>query len=231
MNPGEWMLLFTAGIVGSLHCVGMCGGFPLLLTHGIKKPLNRWGSLLLYGLGKTSTYALLGGLIAGSATLLSLLVSGRRTIALLMGSGLILIGVAYLLRQPSKVATGIWAAPGKWLSKTISRLVQARFPGHALLLGIANGFLPCPLVMGMLMMVAGEATVRSGALSLAVFGLGTLPALFAIGWVNAWFKPSWRRHINIVMGLLFILVGIATLVRSDQAMHHHQEGNAMHVMP
>ena len=113
MNPGEWMLLFVAGVVGSLHCVGMCGGFPLLLTHGIKTPARRWGSLMLYGLGKTTTYAVLGGLIAGSATLLSLLLSGRRMIALFMGAGLILMGLAYLLRQPSKVSTGIWGAPGK----------------------------------------------------------------------------------------------------------------------
>jgi sulfite exporter TauE/SafE len=179
---GVYGTLLLTGLVGSLgHCLGMCG--PLVVMVGLRsKPSS--GSVLwphtLYHLGRISVYVLLG-LLAGSAgSAVGLGGSLSRlaaTVSLLLGLGVFLLGLGYLGWLP----VGRVGASAGWFSKAFARVMQLGGPAGVLLLGALNGLLPCGLVYGALLIAASAGRALASALAMGLFGLGTVPALLALG--------------------------------------------------
>ncbi len=177
------------GLIGSVHCLGMCG--PLVMAYSLHLRSADLGSLemssswshsfahhIAFHLGRTLTYAALGALTAGLAQLAGLnLFSGLRgTVslgcgALMVFSGLVLLK-AISFRQPSQ---GLVSFFGRLFPFRSSGL------GSKWLLGAAAGFLPCMLSWCMIIKAASTQNPLTGFLSMAFFGLGTMPVLFLAG--------------------------------------------------
>ena len=85
-------------------------------------------------------------------------------------------------------------------------------------LGLVNGLLPCGLVYGLLVKAASTGTVAGGALTMAVFGLSTIPALYLLALTGYLMRPAWRTRLNLVSGVLVIVLGLVTIVRGTPAM-------------
>ena len=211
-------LAFLVGLLGSGHCVGMCGGFAALLGHA-HPGRGLWASQSLYLSGKTVTYMAMGGLAGwlGGAAAISLAgFQGLLSIALglvLVLIGLGLCGVLRALPLSGRIS-GYFA---QRLSPAITRLVQSNNPASLTGLGALNGLLPCGLVYGMLAKAATTGSAANGALTLAAFGLGTAPALLLVGTLGATLPPARRLWLQRAGGVLVIALGVLTVTRAALA--------------
>ena len=223
------------GVLGAGHCLGMCGGFAAALAYAIpaEKLARRFALLLAYNVGRISSYALLGALAAlGQNAIYDSGYPLARTIAglLLIATGLyqaeLWTGITVLERGGQK----IW----RYIQPLSQRLLPVYTVPKALLLGAFWGWLPCGLVYSVLVLAATQPGVTEGALTMAAFGAGTLPAVFAGGlaasWVRKWLARRWFK-----MGLAgcFILFGIWTIAvawyhHSHHGGHHSHQGSSDH---
>ncbi|PAP75903.1 sulfite exporter TauE/SafE family protein [Rubrivirga marina] len=202
--------VFLAGLLGSAHCVGMCGGFVALLGVGGGPAVA--ARQAAYFAGKTATYAAFGTMAGAAGFAL------REAFAGLGGVVSVGLGVAMVLAGLAVcgVAWGRSGLSGRLaarLSPIIGRLVGAGHPGALLALGMVNGLLPCGLVYGMLAVAASSGSAGRGALTMAVFGLATIPALALVGVLGGRLRPARRLTLQRLAGVLVVAMGALTLVR------------------
>lgn len=178
---------FLAGLLGSGHCLAMCG--PIAALAGVSAPGSRLRSTLLYNLGRVSSYAAAGA--AGAALLgrgidYGVDAAGWSALARLAQIAFALMVIALGLN----LAFG-WrgfGAVNRWggafwqrLRPLAGRLFPIRRPWQALVLGALWGWLPCGLVYAVLAAAWLSADATQGAAMMAAFGLGTLPAMAGVG--------------------------------------------------
>jgi hypothetical protein len=235
-----YALLFIAGFAGSFHCIGMCGGFACALGADPRGAGATSVRHVLYNTGRLTSYCFLGGLAGGlgqvictslgsrpaaEAPILSVsLDTAQRALALLAGVLMILMALRFFgLRGWQRVGSGFG---GSMLVTSLRTLL--RRPGYAapLAFGVLNGFLPCPLVYAMIAQAATTGDVLSGCLTMAVFGLGTFPAMLAMGGIGRLLAPRWRQRGVRLAGSFILALGLVTLARgvlpmaAGHGLHH-----------
>jgi sulfite exporter TauE/SafE len=184
MDPGVLVAAFAVGVLGGVHCLGMCGGIvgAISLSHaGSESPA--WPRLLAYNLGRMSSYVVAGaraGLLG--AALLGAMPQGQRILELLAAVFLILLGL-YLagwwpvLARLEQVGGRVW----KRIEPLGRRFIPVRHAGQAFVVGGIWGWLPCGLVYSVLVWALSAGSAADGALLMAAFALGTLPNLMLMG--------------------------------------------------
>jgi len=222
-----YALLFLAGFAGSFHCIGMCGGFACALGADPRGPGATSVRHVLYNSGRLTTYCFLGGLAGGLGQVIcttlgtksqlgvpsfsASLDAGQRGLAVMAGLLMIVMSLRFFgLRGWHRVTSGFG---GSTLAISLRSLL--RRPGHAapLAFGVLNGFLPCPLVYAMIAQAAIAGDVLSGCLTMAVFGLGTFPAMLAMGGIGRLLAPRWRQRGVRLAGSFILALGLVTLGR------------------
>ena len=186
------------GLASALHCFGMCGGIVGALTLCLPEPArSRPGAalpfLLAYNGGRIAAYVAAGALAgalggAGSEAVEARWgaeVGGlaRRALAsaVLVTVGLHLAGWLPGLNALERLGAPLW----RRISPLTRRLLPVASPGRALLYGLLWGWLPCGVVYSALLAAAVRGGAAEGALFMLLFGLGTLPALLAMGHFSA----------------------------------------------
>jgi uncharacterized protein len=235
-----YALLFLAGFAGSFHCIGMCGGFACALGADPRGAGATSVRHVLYNTGRLTTYCFLGGLAGGlgqaictslglrsgpGTALLSVsLDAGQRALAVVAGLLMIIMALSFFgLRGWHRVTSSFGGS-----TLVISLRSLLRTPGQAapLAFGVLNGFLPCPLVYAMVAQAASTVDVLSGCLTMAVFGLGTFPAMLAMGSLGRLLAPRWRQRGVRLAGGFILALGLVTLSRgivpmaAGHGMHH-----------
>lgn len=214
--------LFSAllmGLLGSTHCIGMCGGIVSTLNTGFSghKPARPWLIQLGYNLGRISSYMLIG-LLAGLFTsqLMNRLPDPHAVSMKISGLFFILLGI-YIsqlfnsLGWLEKAGARLW----KHIEPFGRRYLPARTPLAAWKLGLIWGWLPCGLVYSALALAVTQTSAWQAALTMLMFGLGTLPTLLLIGHfaaqLRAWLQQVWLRWLLggtlVVYGLMQIFGG------------------------
>ncbi len=214
---------FLVGLLGGVHCVGMCGGIVGALTLGLPEAQRSgWGQLpyqLAYNLGRIASYTLAGALVGG----LGLLLAGMMPVYLaqralqglaavfMIALGLYLAGWWMGLRRVEQAGGSIW----RRLEPFGRKLLPVRSPAQALLLGLVWGWLPCGLVYSVLIWTVSAGGVLEGAGLMLAFGLGTLPNLLLMGAAAAWLGGYVRRPaVRQIAGGLVILFGVYLLAQA-----------------
>ncbi|GGC74100.1 sulfite exporter TauE/SafE family protein [Marinobacter halophilus] len=209
---------FLIGLLGSAHCLGMCGGISASLSMALPvgKGFRFRQSLMLlaFNLGRVGSYALIAAMIAILST--SMASQGRWAAMLLMtlaGVLLIFMGLSMGqwwqgIRVVEKLGAPVW----RLLSPLTKRFIPVNSPGQALALGALWGWLPCGLVYSTLGWAALQPTVPAAALTMFFFGLGTLPSMLATGYAANWIRNlQGNRGFRKISGALLILFGLWTL--------------------
>lgn len=199
------------GLAGNAHCVGMCGPIALALPTGDAGPAKRTALLSLYSVGRVVTYTVLG-VVFGLLGLGVRLAGWQQGLSIAVGVILILgVLLPYALKGRS-TRTWPWQA---WVQHQFGALLRRPGFGSFLGIGMLNGLLPCGLVYTALAGASVAGSVQGGAVFMAAFGFGTVPALFAMAWFSKAMSQRARAYLKkaipvltIVIGLLFILRGL-----------------------
>lgn len=203
-----WLAALTTGVVGSLHCVGMCGPLAMALPIGRLPRPKRGLAVGLYHTGRITAYAGLG-LLMGT-----------------IGQGLLLAG----LQRPVSIMAGlfllVWTLmnrgkfPGLTMSRATRRVIHpmTRFLSSPTLrafagLGFLNGLLPCGFVYVALTGAITTGNAATGAVYMLLFGLGTVPALLAVRFLPDLLPMALRRRVTLAMPVVTVGLALLLLVR------------------
>jgi uncharacterized protein len=215
-----YALVFAGGLAGSLHCVGMCGGFPLALAGGgAGSNLRRQ---LLYHAGRLNTLALLGGVSGAAGAALVATGPARllgHALALLAGGLMLAIGLEMLGVPLGMTARGA-ALTQSMLRNALAGAIASRSAVAPLALGVFNAFLPCQLIYAFAARAAATASAGQGILTMLAFGLGTVPAMLAVGTVRGALPPAVRARLSLFSGALVLVFAVITLARGFDLLPH-----------
>jgi hypothetical protein len=218
---GDYAGVFVLGLLGTGHCVGMCGGFALAVGAGAAGPVRVMARQVAYQFGKATSYLLIGVvlLLAGPLTAGAAHLAGAQNAAgVVAGVLMVALGAAY---------TSEWRAP-RWLagwmeSSRVCGLLTAVWQSPSLyrsaLIGWVNGFLPCGLSLAVLFHLASFGSVTALVTGVYVFGLATVPGLFAVSLLGRGWSVSRRRWLVRASGVVLILFGALTMVRGVPGVH------------
>lgn len=217
-----WLIALLTGLGGSLHCIGMCGPIMLALPGADSKTV--YFSRFVYHSGRILMYALLGAVFGLFGWGLNM-AGFQQTVSILAGIIIILMGLGFLH----------WKTPlPKFIAKAFQNNSKNSGLGAQFTLGVLNGLLPCGLVYIALAGAVASQTWYGGAGYMALFGLGTFPAMYLISILPKWVKANkmnWFKQVtpvlSIIIGGLFIVrglgLGIPYLSPKADAMQHKME--------
>lgn len=208
--------VLSASLIGSAHCVGMCGPFAIMVLDEKDSNAQRLRSMLWYHLGRALTYMLIGA-VAGLAGLWldqsTSLVGWQQSAAWLTGISMIAFGIFALLRL-AKVGTMHFKPPAKLQTLVRSGFKKAnQLPKSVrpFAIGSVTGFLPCGWLYAFLLLAIGTSSPLVGALVMLAFWMGTVPALSVIGLGFSKLSQSWKDAIPLCTAVLMILAGLSTV--------------------
>jgi sulfite exporter TauE/SafE len=216
-----YLLIFLGGLAGSLHCVGMCGAFPLAVSGGAggRGPTRQ----LLYNLGRLNALVFIGA-VSGAAGA-ALVAAGpvrlfESLLAVAAGTFMIAVGLE-VLGVLAQFTTRGAALAQVVLGRLLGGVIRSRSAAAPLALGVFNAFLPCQLVYAFAARAASTASAGDGMLTMLCFGLGTVPAMLALGLSRALLlRPAVRARLSRAAGLLVIAFGAVTLLRGLDLLPH-----------
>lgn len=237
MTDFSIIAVFFVGLLGGVHCVGMCGSIVGIFTAQLPKPSSsgaRWPFHLAYNGGRLASY-MVAGALAGAIGQAGLLLRDSIPVQhllfalsslMLVALGLYLSGIWGVVRHIEQVGALLW--------QRIQPLARSLLPintiPRALLFGALWGWLPCGLVYSVLVAALASGSPQGGALVMLAFGLGTLPNLLAIGlfWENI---SRWAQspRVRLTAGLLVAGFGVYGLIKTGYTFYMHGWSGSCHV--
>lgn len=204
----ELWTAFLLGLVGSLHCAGMCGPIALAIPSNVKSTSRFLLDRFAYNFGRVSTYCLLGvllGLVGKSFTLFGV----QRWVSLTTG---VLILVALIVGSKISIAARV-AQPVAVLKNLLAKFLRAPSLTSSFMLGLLNGFLPCGLVYA----ACAGAIATSGFVSsvsyMAMFGAGTIPMMLGIALAGKKLQFTLRFKLQKLIPITLIVLSALLIFR------------------
>lgn len=209
------MYLWTAlmlGLVGSVHCVGMCGPIALALPLPLKDRVQLTIQALGYHLGKTTTYMLLGvvfGLIGKGLFLLPY------QAGISIGLGLLMLFLAILNTRVEQWLAQLpgWKQVLGWVRRQMGRFLNRKSPWSTLYIGLLNGLLPCGLVYVAIVGAVATGEIGSAMVYMGLFGIGTMPLLLLTSLAGSWLKGPFRKYLNWIQPALLFTMATLLILR------------------
>ena len=219
--PMDSLALFMLGLLGTGHCIGMCG--PLIVA--LPGQTGRFSAHLAYHAGRLTTYGLIGALMGAAGQGLTRMAAAAggdplvwmtRTqagISLLAGSFLLFFGFSRLglIAEPRWLSVAVPSRMPGW-DRVTRRPADRRSDGELFLVGLFLGGLPCGLSYAAFAKALAAADTVSGCWAAMIFGLGTLPGLLAVGAGAAVLMRRFRKQADLLAGLIMIGMGAMLLV-------------------
>ena len=215
----QFAAAFLIGLLGGVHCVGMCGGVVGALTVQTPRRRRAWSLHLAYSAGRIASYAAAGaimGMIGGMGLMFNQILPVQLLLYVL--ANLVLVSLGLYLAGLGNQLTRIEAL-GAWLWRRVqpysAKVLPADTAGKAFVLGTLWGWLPCGLVYSLLATALLSGGAGSGAAVMLAFGLGTLPNLLLAGMVFKRLRDiTSDRRVRLATGALVVGFGVAGLVRA-----------------
>lgn len=208
-------MLVTAlifGLLGSFHCVGMCGPIAFMLPVDRTNNLKKFGQIFLYHFGRILAYSILGlafGLVGKSLNLFGFQQQ------LSIGIGVLMLLVIFIPQKTFnrynfskpvfRIISKIKSALGKELKK--------KTPDTFLTIGFLNGFLPCGLVYMAIFGAIASGNAFQGSLYMALFGIGTIPLMTSAIYLGNFVSGQVRQRIRSAIPVFVVIIGCLFIVR------------------
>lgn len=205
---------FILGLLGSLHCVGMCGPIAFMLPVDRSNSFKKITQISMYHIGRILAYAIIGlifGLIGKSLYIFGM----QQQLSIIIG---VLMIVVVLLPHrwigKFNLAKPLYQAIG-YIKKSLGQALHKKTADTFLTIGFLNGFLPCGLVYMAVFGAVAMGSYAQGSLYMALFGLGTIPLMTAAIYLGKFLNSTIKQRIQkaipvfvVIIGALFILRGL-----------------------
>lgn len=208
-------MLYTAfifGLLGSFHCVGMCGPIAFLLPVDRSNNVKKVGQIFLYHFGRILAYSIIGlifGLVGKSLNLFGF----QQQLSILIG--VLMLAVIFIPQKTFnnynfskpiyRIISKVKSALGKELKK--------KTPDTFLTIGFLNGFLPCGLVYMAVFGAIASGNALEGSLYMAIFGLGTIPLMTSTIYLGNFLNGQVRQRIRRAIPVFVVIIGCLFIVR------------------
>ena len=203
---------FIFGLISSLHCIGMCGPIAMMLPVDRDNSAKKVTQILIYHMGRLTAYAMIGflfGLLGKGLFLAGI----QQELSLFIGIMMILI-IAIPERTFSKYN---FSKPLYRIISYVKTALGSQFKKRSysslFTIGLLNGFLPCGLVYVALFGAIAMQSVSLGVFYMILFGLGTVPMISSVVYVNSFLSNHFRSKIQKVIPYVAILIGILFIFR------------------
>lgn len=208
-------MLFSAvilGLVSSLHCVGMCGPIAMMLPIDRQNKTRKTLQIILYHLGRLSSYGILGlifGLIGRSLYLAGV----QQQLSIVIG--IIIISVAVI---PERIfarynfSKPIYRAIS-YVKSSLGKQFKNRSNKSIFSIGILNGFLPCGMVYVALFGALAMQNALYGILFMVLYGLGTIPLMSLVVYFSSFIKDSLGKNLSAVIPVVTVCIGVLFVLR------------------
>jgi hypothetical protein len=212
MITGFILTGFVLGILGSFHCVGMCGPLALSLPVQHLQGFRRFAGIVTYNLGRVVTYSILG-FVLGFIGMSFSFFGWQQIFSIAIGSFLLLIFFASLFRKKIFANSFIQKTWNHYIVNLLASLFGKKSFGALFLIGLLNGLLPCGLVY---MAIAGglaTGNILYSSLFMAAFGLGTIPAMIAVSFAGSFISMKMRNQVKNAFPYILACMGILLILR------------------
>lgn len=208
------MALWTAlvlGFLGSFHCVGMCGPIAMSIPRGQSTFLSLSFNATIYNIGRILTYTVFGLLFGFLGTQIT--ISGfQGTLSIILGIGII-VGVIFRQYFKTRSKPVVYKKLTQYISIYYGILLRRNSKFALLFMGVLNGLLPCAFVYsGLAAAVLTETPVHSAAY-MALFGVGTFPAMFLMYISPSVLSLDLRTTIRKLVPYLAFCLGVFLIIR------------------
>lgn len=206
LNNASYIVLFVVGMLTSIHCVGMCGG--IMLTQSLSKnsivneKQNKLKILMpsiLYNAGRVTSYTIIGGIVGALGSVLSLSLNVKAGLQIFAGLFMIIMGLnmtGFSLFRKFNIKL-------PWSSCKIKNKSKSSF-----LVGMLNGLMPCGPLQTMQLYALGTGSAISGAISMFLFSLGTVPLMLVFGAISGFLSKGYTKQLLKFSGILVVILGL-----------------------
>jgi sulfite exporter TauE/SafE/copper chaperone CopZ len=206
-------ILFVIGLLTSLHCVAMCGGINLAVCTKFSIGANdiKYGKLkpsILYNTGRVIAYTVVGGIVGGIGSVISFSGTAKGIVAIASGVFMVIMGLNMLNVFP--FLRKLNPRMPKIFTKKLHEDSTNKGP---LYIGLINGLMPCGPLQAMQIYALGTGSIWTGAISMFLFSLGTVPLMFGFGAITSILSSKFTHKMMKVSAVLVLILGVVMLNR------------------
>jgi uncharacterized protein len=202
-------ILFIIGLFTSLHCIAMCGGINISVClsqcEGIN---NKFIPGVYYNLGRVTSYTIIGAIVGGIGSVISLSYSAKNMVPIVAGLFMIILGIN-MLGIFKQINLNIKLPK---ISKSLVNLRKNK-PSSPYIIGLLNGFMPCGPLQTMQIYALGTGSFIIGGLSMLAFSLGTVPLMLSISMLSGVISKGAGVKLRKIGAMLIIILGLTMFNR------------------
>ena len=202
---------FIFGLLGSFHCIGMCGPIAFMLPVDRKNNTKRFFQIFSYHVGRLFTYSLIGlifGLLGKGISIFGF----QQQLSILAGIFIILITLLPNLFKKVNVANKISSIILK-VKSALGQELKRKGNDTFFLVGFLNGFLPCGLVYMAVLGALATSNTLNAVLYMTLFGLGTVPLMTAFVYLGNIINNNWKNKIRKIIPIVVVCIGVLFILR------------------
>ncbi|MEW7289995.1 sulfite exporter TauE/SafE family protein [Aquimarina sp. 2304DJ70-9] len=200
------------GLLGSFHCIGMCGPIAFMLPVGRSNSTQKFFQIFLYHFGRLLAYCIIGlffGMIGKSLNIFGL----QQTLSIVVGIVMIiLILIPHQTLNRYNFSKPIYKIISK-VKNALGIALKKKTPDTFLTIGFLNGFLPCGLVYMAVFGAIASSHILEGGLYMLFFGLGTIPLMTTAVYAGNFLTVKTRKHIQKAIPVFIVIIGVLFIVR------------------
>ena len=203
---------FLMGLLGSVHCIGMCGPLMMALPISHKSNFQKLAALFLYHFGKITSYSILGilfGLFGSQLPIFGL----QRNISVVIGVTMLFYVFYVFILKPKHIQWGPLYILYNKIVKLLGMLFNRKSISAFLLIGMLNGLLPCGMIYLALSSAMATQSILQGGMIMAFFGLGTVPALMMVAIGGQYMGFKFRMRIQKLLPVFIFGMGLMLILR------------------
>ena len=203
---------FLMGLLGSVHCIGMCGPLVMALPISQKSNLQKTVALFLYHSGKITSYAILGILFGLFGSQLPVF-GFQQNLSVVIGVIMLLYVLYVFVLKPKHIQIVLLSQWYNRIVSALSKMFKRNTVSSFWWIGLLNGILPCGMIYLALSSAMATQHVLEGGLLMAFFGLGTVPALLMVAVGGQFVGFAFRRKIQKLLPLFILGMGVLLILR------------------
>ena len=200
------------GLLGSLHCVGMCGPIAFMLPVDRSNSFRKVGQISLYHLGRLLAYSIIGlvfGLVGKSLYIFGIQQQLSIAIGILM---IVVVLIPYKTFNKYNLSKPLHRAISK-VKSNLGQALKKKSPDTLLTIGFLNGFLPCGLVYMAVFGSIATGSLLEGGFYMVLFGIGTIPLMTTAIYLGKFLNSTVKQRIQKAIPIFVVIIGVLFILR------------------